>query len=163
MSPGLAGLPLAAPPGSAEVACWDLEPTVTAARTLRHEVLERWGDERPEDAQPLTMHRLALVLTELVTNAVQHGEGLIDVTLGRTTAGWLVVVSESPAPAERPAPAPTPWRRTGLDARQTGGRGLSIVLAISSRCGWARRDGELTVWAEVPVATTALDGVAAAL
>lgn len=153
MSPGLAGLPLAAPPTSAEVARWDVEPSVTAARALRYEVLARWGDHRPDDAQPTSMSRLALVLTELVTNAVQHGDGLIDVTLGRTPAGWLVVVSELPAPSDRPVPTPTSWRRSDLDAPEPGGRGLSIVVAISTRCGWQRQAGELAVWAEVPVNT----------
>lgn len=159
MSPGLAGLPLAVPPTSTEVARWQVEPAITAARTLRHEVLARWGQVEQDDAQPATMSRLAVVLTELVTNAVQHGNGLIEVTLGRTTVGWLVVVRELPAPSERPAPPPS-WRRSSLDAPETGGRGLSIVVAISTRCGWQRPAGELTVWAEVPVTTGRATAVA---
>ena len=161
MSPDLAGLPLQTPPACAEVARWHIEPTVTAARVLRHEVLARWGNHQHDESQPLTMNRLTLVLTELVTNAVQHGEGLIEVTLGRTSAGWLIVVSEAPARQQRPAPASTAWRRADLDAPETGGRGLSIVVAVSSRCGWTRRDGELAVWAEVPVDITPSVGLAA--
>lgn len=161
MSPDLAGLPLQAPPDHAEVARWHIEPTVTAARVLRHKVIARWGDGQHDQSQPITMNRLTLVLTELVTNAVQHGEGLIDVTLGRTSAGWLIVVSEAPAPQQRPAPAATAWRRADLDAPETGGRGLSIVVAVSSRCGWTRRAGELAVWAEVLVVSTPFVGLTA--
>lgn len=149
MSPGLAGLPFAAPPTSAEVGHWQVEPALTSARSLRREVLARWGHVEHDDAQPATVSRLALVLTELVTNAVQHGDGLIEVTLGRTTTGWLVVVTELPAPSDQPAPPPTSWQRSVLDAPETGGRGLSIVVAISTRCGWQRHAGELVVWAEV--------------
>ena len=161
MSPGLAGLPIAAPPAAAEVARWDFAPTVTAARDLRHEVLARWGDAEQDDDQPATTYRLALVLTELVTNAVQHGQGPIDVTLGRTPAGWLIVVCELLSPSGRPAPTPAAWRRSHLDAPETGGRGLSIVVAISTRCGWQRHDAELAVWAEVPM--TAMPTAAVAI
>ena len=160
MSPDLAGLPLQAPPDFAEVARWHIEPTVTAARVLRHDVMARWGNDEHDESRPLTMNRLTLVLTELVTNAVQHGEGLIDVALGRTSAGWLIVVSEAPSLQQRPAPAPTAWRRADLDAPETGGRGLSIVVAVSSRCGWTRRAGELSVWAEVLVVSTPVVGLA---
>jgi len=89
------------------------------------------------------------VLTELVTNAVQHGEHSIRVTLGRTSTGWLVVVTEHPPTLPREAVRPNAWRSTTPGA-DLGGRGLTIVAAISTRCGWTRAQGHLVIWAEVP-------------
>ena len=137
-------------PTSSEVARWQVEPTVAAPRAVRHDLLARWGDADGEHpADPVAMSRLALVLTELVTNAVQHGEDSIRVTLGRTSVGWLVAVTEHPPPLAREAERPTSWRSSTPGA-DLGGRGLTIVAAISTRCGWTRADQQLVIWAEVP-------------
>ncbi len=137
-------------PTSSEVARWQVEPTIAAPRAVRHDLLARWGDADGEHpADPVAMGRLALVLTELVTNAVQHGEDSIRVTLGRTSAGWLVAVTEHPPPLAREAERPTSWRSTTQGA-DPGGRGLTIVAAIATRCGWTRADQHLVIWAEVP-------------
>ncbi len=137
-------------PTSRELACWQVEPTIAAPRAVRHDVLARWGDtDSEQSADPVAISRLALVLTELVTNAVQHGEDSIRVTLGRTSVGWLVAVTEHPPPLAREAERPTSWRSTTPGA-DLGGRGLTIVAAISTRCGWTRPDGHLVIWAEVP-------------
>lgn len=152
MSPGLATLPEAAPPPASEVGHWQLAPEPLAARALRHEVLERWGEPRPLTEDPVSMSRLVLVLTELVTNAVQHGELSIDVRLGRTANGWLVVVTEVPPPAPREQGPLSGWRDGQRHDEGTGGRGLAIVSAISSRCGRRSVDTGLQVWSEVPVA-----------
>ena len=145
------------PPRALEVGRWQIEPTLVAPRALRHDLLHRWGGG--EIIDPVITGRVALVLTELVTNAVQHGEDSIKVTLGRTPDGWLVVVTEHPPPLARPLPRPTAWRQSSPDA-DPGGRGLSIVAAVSTRCGWSRRGGEFTIWAEVPGAPDAADSAA---
>lgn len=152
MSSGLAALPEAAPPSASEVGHWDVEPEPLAARSLRHEVLARWGGTRPLTEDPGSMSRLVLVLTELVTNAVQHGEQSIDVRLGRTADGWLVVVTEVPPPVPRQGNHRSGWGDGERHAEGTGGRGLVIVSAVSTRCGRRMVDTGLQVWSEVPVA-----------
>lgn len=137
-------------PTSSELARWQVEPTIAAPRAVRHDLLARWGDgDGAHPADAVAMSRLALVLTELVTNAVQHGENSIRVTLGRTSAGWLVVVTEHPPPLARDVVRPNAWRSTTPGA-DLGGRGLTIVAAISTRCGWTNAGGHLVIWAEVP-------------
>ena len=135
-------------PPSSELTRWQVKPTIAAPRTVRHDLLARWGDG-DTSADPVAVSRLALVLTELVTNAVQHGEHSIRVTLGRTSTGWLVVVTEHPPTLPREAVRPNAWRSTTPGA-DLGGRGLTIVAAISTRCGWTRAQGHLVIWAEVP-------------
>lgn len=152
--PSLAVLPEGPPPPATEVGHWHLAPEQLAARGLRHEVLARWGDPRPVTEDPISMSRLVLVLTELVTNAVQHGEQSIDVRLGRTATGWLVVVTEVPPPAPRPQPPRAGWGGE-RHAAGTGGRGLAIVSAVSARCGRRAVATGLQVWSEVPVAQRA--------
>ncbi|HEX8497028.1 MAG TPA: ATP-binding protein [Actinomycetales bacterium] len=144
------GLPEQPPPHAEEVGHWLVEPTPLAARTLRHEVLARWGEPPPPTRDPVSLNRLALVLSELVTNAVQHGEKSITVRLGRVDAAWLVSVSEAPPQAPRPGRRPEQWRSDQPQEEGVGGRGLAIVAAISDRCGrQPLPDGHL-VWALVP-------------
>ncbi len=140
-------LPVAPPPPSDPLGRWAVEPTADGPRAVRHQVLVAWdGDDVVER---LALGRLALVLTELATNAVVHGGASIDLSLGSTDTGWLVTVVEHP-PA-RPRAAQLAGRRpTGPDAADEGGRGLSIVAAVSTRCGWAPQADGLTVWCEVP-------------
>lgn len=95
------------------------------------------------------MSRLALVLTELVTHAVLHGEDSITVTLGRTSASWLVVVTQHPPPLARPNPRPAAWQPSPTDS-ELGGQGLAIVAAVAPAAGWVRSPGELIVWAQMP-------------
>ena len=149
MSLAHGALPEAPVPVASELARWQVEPTIAAPRAVRHDLLARWGEDADQSADPVAMSRLALVLTELVTNAVQHGEDSIRVTLGRTSTGWLVVVTEHPPPLAREAARPNAWRGSTPGA-DPGGRGLTIVAAISTRCGWTRAEGHLVIWAEVP-------------
>lgn len=143
-------LPEQAPPKAQEVGRWLVEPTPLAARTLRHEVLARWGEPPPPSRDPVSLNRLALVLSELVTNAVQHGEDTITVTLGRVDTAWLVVVSEAPPKAPRPGRQREHWRSDQPQEEGVGGRGLAIVAAISQQCGRLRWDDRHLVWSLVP-------------
>ncbi len=156
MTVGVLGRSDAEPPDSDELARWTVEATLIAPRSLRHELLEQWGDL----AGPVTMGRVALALTELVTNAVQHGQDSITVVLGRTPTGLLIQVSEHPPPLDRPQAGVNAWRQSSPDA-DPGGRGLRIVAAVSTRSGRLRRGATSTVWAEVPVHSAAMGAPAA--
>ncbi len=83
----------------------------------------------------------ALVLSELVGNAVRHAAGdSIRVQLRRDEHVLRIVVSDgSPA-------APVPREAGFMDE---SGRGLFIIEAVSHRWGWEPRAGGKVVWADV--------------
>jgi anti-sigma regulatory factor (Ser/Thr protein kinase) len=87
---------------------------------------------------------LLLVLSELVTNAVQHGSAPIGIRIDCEAGAVRVEVSDALA-----NPAAVMPRRTELDG--TGGMGLRIIDAIC--LGWGaqenRAGGGKTVWAEL--------------
>lgn len=87
-------------------------------------------------------HKMALVSTELATNALKYGVSPGVVRLYRLESGWLVDVADGRADqAPRPQP-PVPGR--------PGGNGLLIVAQLSDGWGWYV-DGNSTprkhVWA----------------
>lgn len=89
------------------------------------------GDKRNSD--------LALVTTELVTNALVHGRGRITLTLrrdGRCIQGEVADEGGGFEPRVRER-----------SAHDCSGRGLSIVDALTSR--WGVREGSTHVWFEL--------------
>lgn len=86
-----------------------------------------------------------VVVSELVTNAVVHGGGMIRVVVLPTASGARVEVTDRGA--GMPALAPFLPRADG--AVQVGGWGLRIVEALSSRWGVRRNEVGKTVWAEI--------------
>lgn len=85
-----------------------------------------------------------LVVSELVTNAVVHGGGMVTVRLRPTASGVRIEVADSGAgePEVREAPPEGELR--------AGGYGLLIVDALSDRWGVEREGTAKTVWAHVP-------------
>lgn len=82
-----------------------------------------------------------LVVSELVANAVLHGDGPILLRVRTADAAVrLEVQSSSKADTVEPV-----WGPTG----QTTGRGLRIVEAVSDGWGSEVVDGQLCVWAEL--------------
>ncbi|MEI6360717.1 MAG: ATP-binding protein [Actinomycetes bacterium] len=105
-------------------------PSAAQARALVRDALPAHG--RLEDIE--------LVASELVANAVEHGEGDVELALALRPPGLrLTVVSGAAAgePQVRPA-----------SPEDEGGRGLAIVAALADRWGWDQDDGRLAVWAE---------------
>lgn len=88
-----------------------------------------------DDAQLLT--------SELVTNAVRHASGPIDVRAYVRDGFLRLEVADSEV--ER-TPAP---RAAGPD--DEGGRGMELVDRMSARWGWRARGHVKVVWLDLPV------------
>jgi anti-sigma regulatory factor (Ser/Thr protein kinase) len=86
---------------------------------------------------------VALVVNELVANAVLHGQGPITLSLAHCgNAVRIEVLDDSAALPKQPPPSDT----------RLGGRGLAIVSAIADDWGSAHTgEGGKSVWAEVSV------------
>lgn len=108
------------------------------ARAFLGEVLRRWGrTDLVDDA--------SLVVAELTTNAVVHGQSDVTIGLSRLGAGIRLVVADSSA-------APPVARVAGADA--LGGRGLRLVEAVGERWGHEQVRGGIggkVVWVELGV------------
>ncbi|GLY28751.1 ATP-binding protein [Kineosporia sp. NBRC 101731] len=88
------------------------------------------------------VRRLEVVFTELAGNALRHGRQPVRAWLRSTARAWLIGIDDG-APDLRPTVG-------SLDTDQIGGRGLAIVLSLTSGAGWYVDGGVKTVWAEVP-------------
>ncbi|MEJ8656992.1 SpoIIE family protein phosphatase [Streptomyces sp. MS1.AVA.4] len=125
--------------GPAQVTSWTLPSDDTTARRARNLVarqLAEWGLEGLEDSTKL-------IVSELVTNAVRHGTGSIDLRLTRHQV-LTVEVSDTDACSPRPRNAGT---------SDENGRGLFLVSQLSRR--WGTRPipgGGKVVWAEADLA-----------
>ena len=85
---------------------------------------------------------IGLVVSELVTNAVTHGKGPIDVDLTLDPGTIRVDVADaSPAPPVVRVPRPD----------VPGGRGMHLVAAAARDWGYQFTATGKTVWAEVAV------------
>ncbi|MGW1886780.1 SpoIIE family protein phosphatase [Streptomyces sp. NPDC001970] len=121
-----------------QVASWTLpsdDTTVRRARNLAAGQLAEWGLEGLEDSTKL-------IVSELVTNAVRHGTGPIDLRLTRHQV-LTVEVSDTDAFSPRPRNAGT---------SDENGRGLLLVSQLSRRWGTRPTPGGKVVWAEADLA-----------
>ena len=112
----------------------------TAAPQARHlvtSVLRDWG-------LPALRPDAALVVTELITNAVVQGESApppeVLVRLSRTASYAVIQVGD-----HNPAGPPTPPRR--VKVTEEHGRGLLITRTLSAHLAWFRQDDWKVVWA----------------
>ncbi|MGV9313274.1 ATP-binding protein [Streptomyces sp. NPDC003691] len=127
--------------GGTWVARWSRHPrSVGRARLGLRKALAGWGLSEIE-------YSAAVVLSELVTNAVRHGGApgrQIETRCVRTTTGGLRIEVHDTGDGS-PAPA-----RPGPDAG--GGRGLWLVAELADRWGVESRVGPgKYVWAELSV------------
>jgi anti-sigma regulatory factor (Ser/Thr protein kinase) len=112
-----------------------LDPTPLAPRTARNFLtltcLE-WG-------LTLSMATAELVISELVTNALQHASTTMEVILGTDQSRLRIGVRDW-------NPAPPSTRATDLES--VNGRGLRLVSALSQHTGaLPTKDGGKLVWA----------------
>jgi hypothetical protein len=92
-----------------------------------------------------------LVVSELVTNAVEHAAGdwgrepkRVTLTVSVTPRGVSIEVAD-PDPHGPAVRAADPW--------DEGGRGTFLVATHSARWGWRPQPGGKSVWAEVALAS----------
>ena len=120
---------------------WTFPAEADAVRTARAVVrgrLHDWGLDSVGDI-------VALLVSELVTNALRHATGPIGVRIRRSDGSpytLLVEVSD---------PLPDPPRERAADADDESGRGLRLVACSAN--AWGTRPGESgkTVWFELTV------------
>jgi anti-sigma regulatory factor (Ser/Thr protein kinase) len=122
----------------------DVPLGVHAPRTARHAVtavLAGWGYEDPD-----WLDTAAIVVSELVTNAVRHGGGCLEMRIESHDRDVVISVADGSSVVPR---------RRAADA--TGGRGLALIEAMSAHWGMHDHEGGKRVWVELP----ACPGVAA--
>ncbi|MER6348550.1 ATP-binding protein [Streptomyces sp. NPDC001532] len=120
---------------------WTFPADPGAVRTARSVVrgqLHGWGLDSVADIA-------ALLVSELVTNALRHATGPIGVRLTRPVClpgALLVEVSD---------PLPDPPRERAARPEDESGRGLQLVASSSRRWGSRAGDAGKTVWFELAV------------
>ncbi|MER5665163.1 SpoIIE family protein phosphatase [Streptomyces mirabilis] len=118
----------------ARVASWTLpgdRSAVRSARTLATRQLTEWGLQGLQDATQL-------IVSELVTNAIRHSTGQIELRLVRHQVLTCEVSDTGPC-------TPRPRRARTTDEN---GRGLFLVTNLSRRWGSRPVPGGKVVWAE---------------
>jgi two-component sensor histidine kinase len=113
-----------------------LDRVNTASRAAR-DFLRRELVDLDED----TLHTLLLVTTELVTNALLHAAGPIDLSVAVDERRVVIEVFDC---------EPLPPTMRDHDVTRTDGRGIALVAMVSDDWGSRRHDGGKTVWAAVP-------------
>jgi anti-sigma regulatory factor (Ser/Thr protein kinase) len=105
---------------------------IAAARWWVREVLAAWG---------MSDHAMALELavSELVTNAIVHGEGTVGVTLEAGVGELRLVVTDQGHGVPRP-------RQGATVERGAGGWGLGLVDDLADGWGTLRTDDGTAVW-----------------
>ncbi|WP_180356391.1 MULTISPECIES: ATP-binding protein [Kitasatospora] len=112
---------------------------VPASRAHVARLLRRWGVRTDEDSSLA----LEIVVSELVTNAVTHGAGLlITVALAVNVGAGSLIVEVHDRSARMPR-----CRQAAED--DEGGRGLALVAALVIAHGCERTLRGKKVWAEI--------------
>jgi anti-sigma regulatory factor (Ser/Thr protein kinase) len=120
-----------------DAATWAAQPTTPArARALVERLLVRG---RHDDLVPTA----ALLTSEVVTNAVVHTDGPVDVRARFDDERLRVEVRDA---------SPIPPRRVDVVDDAVGGRGVRLVDALSSAWGTSRIDHGKIVWFELMLA-----------
>lgn len=106
---------------------------VGRARRFVRRALERWR------VAGQVVEQAVLTASELVSNAIKHGEGAVELVIQRMPTAIRIVVwdGSSLPPLVRPPLA------TG-----TGGRGMEVVARSSARWGYEIHEAGKSVWAE---------------
>ena len=111
---------------------FSLSPEPSSGGVARAALRERYAGTLPRAA----LADLELVVSELVTNAVEHGRGAIQVEVERRRQEIRGVVSDHGSGFA--------YRACALDGVHIRGRGLAIVDALTTR--WGIHPGSTKVW-----------------
>lgn len=115
--------------------------TPMAARQARREVRDQLSSWQLTDKLDV----VDLVVTELVTNALKHGEPRDSLTLEVAADEQRIRISVIDGSAVRPV-------ARQVEADETSGRGMRIVEALAERWGTEDCDGGKQVWVELHLA-----------
>ncbi|MBQ1161532.1 ATP-binding protein [Streptomyces sp. A73] len=144
-------------PGPAQGGAWRFTAPTTASSVprLRHAVRDLL-ERQPAGVPAEVLQGALLILSELVTNAVQHAallspEIAVEVALD---GGWLRVAVEDSHPYRPKALEAEPFRE------HTGGRGLLLVKTLTFEAGGVcdveqTSTGGKVVWAALPLSPEA--------
>ncbi|MEU1045373.1 ATP-binding protein [Streptomyces sp. NPDC005897] len=126
--------------GEDDCAEWVFPAAPDAVRTARSLVRRTLGDWRLDSVGDIA----ALLVSELVTNALRHATGPIGVRVVRDPAGAAGILR-----VEVSDPLPDPPRERAARPDDEDGRGLQLVATAARR--WGTRPGEAgkTVWFEL--------------
>ena len=128
-------LPTAAPhPDAVELRCWTLD-SFRGLRGLRDALRDNLAEGEVSD-------RMAVVATELATNALRHGLPPTEVRLLRDHDRLIIDVADHDLTA---APVLEEDRPLGA-----GGLGLQLTLEFAVDAGWYVGDATKHVWAGFP-------------
>ena len=114
----------------------DLPLDIHAPGAARHAVaavLSGWGFR-----DPAWLNAAAVVVSELVSNAVLHGGGCVDFTIEAHDGQVLLSVADGSSVVP-----------SGRDPDDTGGRGLVLIEALSVGWGVEDHEGGKRVWVKL--------------
>jgi anti-sigma regulatory factor (Ser/Thr protein kinase) len=123
----------------------------TSVGIVRHRCVD---ELRGRGVAPITVDDTALILSELVGNAVRHGRPLRG---GGIEARWQVTDSVVRVEVRDGGRGPLRSQASrplagGGTADDEGGRGLAIVALLTTTWGSAVDADGVVVWADVPIA-----------
>ncbi|MFF8906319.1 ATP-binding protein [Streptomyces olivaceoviridis] len=118
------------------------ERDVPIARRKVIDMVRTWGVPLDDE----TTDTIRLVASELITNAVVHGEGPVCVALYHRPGRMVIDVLDS---------NPSAPQTSCAQADDESGRGLALVGRLASRCAWEPSDRGKRVWAEIKLPMTA--------
>lgn len=121
---------------------FDVDPHAPGrARSRVRDLCRRWGlaSEIREAAE--------IVVTELVTNAVEHALSPSVVEVERHGDAFRMTVRDYGAGSDHDIPDATSWRAPPTSSPR--GRGLAMVAAVSRAWGVLRHPDGKTIWAEM--------------
>ncbi|MFF4469564.1 ATP-binding protein [Streptomyces sp. NPDC001599] len=132
--------------GEGDCAEWVFPAAPDAVRTARSLVRRTLGEWRLDGVADIA----ALLVSELVTNALRHATGPIGVRLVRSPAAAAAAAGvDGVLLVEVSDPLPDPPRERVARPDDEDGRGLQLVASAARR--WGTRPGEAgkTVWFEL--------------
>jgi anti-sigma regulatory factor (Ser/Thr protein kinase) len=127
------------PPSGDAVGQWRLSHDATSAALARRLVSQALS-RPPHPAGEQVVRRAILATSELVANAVRHARQPLALEVRRTSAGWVIAVTDGDETEPQPRQP---------DPMSENGRGLLIIDRSTERSGWAPTTKGKVVWFEL--------------